>query len=234
MQLYTPPPPPPHLKLRGLFWINPDHFVCKLHNCIAFRFLRQPNWSKQWGGMPNERPCPSRRLCQTLAETIREAAGGKKSRHSCFFAGLHSSGCLYTILDSLANSIHQNPWISMMPSQRYLMSFLCLHWTKQSPICCLGFNVMVLFMDFKMHLWVHSHEGTQVALQSLWLQSLNQISMLHKIYSILLAVEYVTTTPLWYQWTVCLLYGCGLNCEEVSICSTLKPAGHRDKRNGTT
>lgn len=72
------PPSPPHLKLRGLFWINPDHFVCKLHNCIAFRFLRQPNWRKPWVWMPNERHCPSKRLCRTQAETIREVAVEKQ------------------------------------------------------------------------------------------------------------------------------------------------------------
>lgn len=88
--IIRPPSSPPHLKLRGLFWINPDHFVCKLHNCIAFRFFRQPNWSKPWVWMPNERPCPSKRLCRTQAETIREAAA-KKISHSCFYTALQSS-----------------------------------------------------------------------------------------------------------------------------------------------
>lgn len=112
--IIRPPSPPPHLKLRGLFWINPDHFVCKLHNCIAFRFLRQPNWSEPWVWMPNERPCPSKRLCRTQAETIRETAAKKKrNKKTQLFLFLYRPQLLqlHTILDSQPSSIHQNPLV---------------------------------------------------------------------------------------------------------------------------
>lgn len=121
--IIRPPSPPPHLKLRGLFWINPDHFVCKLHNCIAFRFLRQPNWSEPWVWMPNERPCPSKRLCRTQPETIREAAAKKKKKQPFLF--------LYRLLSSSFTPY----WIHRQ------VPFTEIHWFK----CCFNTETLCHF-----------------------------------------------------------------------------------------